>query len=122
MTNRQFEFYRELLKTAEDCYRRLLLPATESATLQQLKEQADEEAIQVFAPEPPRASAGGARRPASHHGNRPGFSAPDARSPVVDGTGKFVESRTILSHTAAERRRRRRGHPPRPDRAAQGPV
>ena len=42
-------FIRNLLDTVEDCYQRLLLPATESATLQRLKEQADEEAIQVFA-------------------------------------------------------------------------
>ncbi len=46
--NREFEFYAELLQTVEDCYQRLLKPATESSVLQQLKERADEEAIAVF--------------------------------------------------------------------------
>ena len=45
----RFEFHRELLETAEDCYQRLLQPANESAVLQQLKIRADEEAINVFA-------------------------------------------------------------------------
>src|SRR5690606_3934446 len=33
----RFEFYDDLLRTVEDAYERLLLPATESALLQQLK-------------------------------------------------------------------------------------
>ena len=44
-----FEFHQDLLLTAEDCYRRLLFPAVESAVLQELKERADEQAIGVFA-------------------------------------------------------------------------
>ena len=74
VTNPQFEFHQDLLQTAEDCYQRLLLPATESATLQAAKEKADEEAIAVFAKNlrelllaPP---AGAAR----HHRHRPGLS------------------------------------------------
>src|SRR5262249_48734002 len=47
--NASFEFHADLLRTVEDCYTRLLLPATESAILQQLKEAADEEAVAVFA-------------------------------------------------------------------------
>ena len=46
--NRQFEFHGELVATVEDCYERLLMPATQSTVLQILKEKADEEAIDVF--------------------------------------------------------------------------
>ncbi len=46
--NRQFEFFDDLIECAEDCNKRLLLPATESAIFSQLKERADEEAIKVF--------------------------------------------------------------------------
>jgi uncharacterized protein len=94
VTNRQFEFYRELLKTAEDCYQRLLLPATESATLQQLKEQADEEAIQVFAQNLRELLLAAPAGPRVTMGIDPGFRT-GCKVAVVDGTGKFVESRTI---------------------------
>jgi len=46
--NRQFEFCNELPATVDDCFQRLLLPATESTVLQTLKEEADEQAIGVF--------------------------------------------------------------------------
>ncbi len=92
--NRQFEFHRELLASVDDCYRRLLMPATESATLQRLKEQADDEAILVFnqnlrdlllaAPAGPRVTMG----------IDPGFRT-GCKVAVVDGTGKFLESCTI---------------------------
>ena len=49
LTNRHFEFSHDLNQTVEDAYTRLMLPATESAVVQQLKQQADEEAIRVFA-------------------------------------------------------------------------
>jgi uncharacterized protein len=49
VTNPQFEFHKDLLATVEDCYQRLLQPAIESATLQDLKDRADAEAIAVFA-------------------------------------------------------------------------
>ena len=48
ITNRQFEFSRDLADCVDDCYERLLLPATDSAVLSHLKEKADEEAIEVF--------------------------------------------------------------------------
>ena len=48
VTNRQFEFYGDLLTAVEDCCERLLMPATETTVLQELKEKADEEAISVF--------------------------------------------------------------------------
>lgn len=47
--NPQFEFYRDLQATVEDCYERLLLPAIQSIILENLKCKADEEAIAVFA-------------------------------------------------------------------------
>ena len=93
--NRQFEFHQELLETVEDCYRRLLLPAIESATLQTLKEQADDEAIQVFAQNL------GALLMAAPAGSRvtmgidPGFRT-GCKVAVVDGTGKFLESDAIF--------------------------
>ena len=46
--NRQFEFRGELEATVEDCYERLLLPATETTVLKMLKARADDEAIAVF--------------------------------------------------------------------------
>ena len=46
--NRNSEFSTELNQCVEDCYERLLMPATESSVLAQLKERADAEAIEVF--------------------------------------------------------------------------
>ena len=43
-----FMFATELRGAVEDCYRRLLLPATESSVLGELKAKADAEAIGVF--------------------------------------------------------------------------
>lgn len=94
VTNRKFELYRELLATVEDCYHRLLFPATESAVLQDLKEAADEEAIAVFAqnlrdllltpPAGPRVTIG----------IDPGYRT-GCKVAVVDGTGKFLTQTTI---------------------------
>jgi len=92
--HRQFEFHRELLDTVEDCYKRLLLPATESATLQQLKEQADEEAIGVFAQNLRELLLAAPAGPQVTMGIDPGFRT-GCKVAVVDGTGKFLESRTI---------------------------
>ena len=92
--NRQFEFYSDLQGCVEDCLQRLLMPATESAVLQNLKEKADSEAIAVFgrnlqellmsAPAGPRVTAG----------IDPGFRT-GCKVAVVDGTGKFLENTTI---------------------------
>ncbi len=46
--NRDFEFHQELFGAVDDCFDRLLMPATETTVLQELKAQADEEAISVF--------------------------------------------------------------------------
>lgn len=48
VTDRQFEFFNDLCRCVEDCFSRLLLPATESSVLGALKEKADAEAIAVF--------------------------------------------------------------------------
>jgi protein Tex len=93
--HRQFEFHQELLATVEDCYQRLLLPATESATLQALKERADDEAIQVFAQnlrELLLAAPAGRRITL---GIDPGFRT-GCKLAVVDDTGKFLESCSIF--------------------------
>ena len=92
--NRQFEFHQELLETAEDCYQRLLLPATESATLQDLKERADDEAIQVFTQNLRELLLSPPAGPRVTIGIDPGFRT-GCKVAVVDGTGKFLDSRTI---------------------------
>jgi uncharacterized protein len=92
--NRAFEFYAELLRTVEDCYSRLLLPATETAILQQLKEAADEEAIAVFARNLRELLLAAPAGPKVTIGIDPGFPT-GCKVAVVDGTGKFVASTTI---------------------------
>jgi uncharacterized protein len=92
--NSRFEFYADLCRTVEDCYNRLLMPATESAVLQQLKEAADEEAIRVFAKnlrELLLAPPAGQRVTV---GIDPGFRT-GCKVAVVDGTGKFLAHATI---------------------------
>ncbi len=92
--NSGFEFREDLLRTAEDCYQRLLLPATESAVLQQLKEQADEEAITVFAKNLRELLLSAPAGPKVTIGIDPGFRT-GCKLAVVDGTGKFLASATI---------------------------
>ena len=94
-SNRQFEFHRELLATVEDCYQRLLLPATESAKLQELKENADDEAIQVFIQNMRELLLAPPAGPRVTMGIDPGFRT-GCKVAVVDGTGKFLESTTIF--------------------------
>jgi len=92
--NPRFEFHQELLTVVEDCYQRLLLPATESATLSTLKEQADEEAVSVFAKnlrELLLAAPAGAQVTI---GVDPGFRT-GCKLAVVDAAGKFLEHATI---------------------------
>ena len=95
LTNRGFEFNRELAGAVEDCFERLLKPATQSSVLQHLKEQADDEAIAVFgknlrdllmaAPAGQRVTIG----------IDPGFRT-GCKVAVVDGTGKYLESTAIF--------------------------
>lgn len=94
LNNRQFEFSRELAATVEDCYHRLLLPAIESATLQDLKERADDEAIQVFAQNLRELLLAPPAGPQVTLGIDPGFRT-GCKVAVVDSTGKFLENCTI---------------------------
>jgi len=94
IVNLGFEFRGELVSAAEDCYKRLLLPATESAVLEDLREKADVEAIDVFASNlkqlllsPPAGSL-------PTLGIDPGFRT-GCKVAVVDGTGKFLTNTTI---------------------------
>lgn len=92
--NRQFEFHRELISTAVDCYERLLLPAIESSVLQDLKEKADEEAIAVFAKNMRELLLAPPAGPKVTIGIDPGFRT-GCKVAVVDGTGMYVDSVTI---------------------------
>lgn len=94
LKNPSFEFATELRSTAEDCVDRLLLPAAESTVLEQLKEAAEEEAIEVFAKnlrELLLAPPAGAKVTI---GIDPGFRT-GCKLAVVDETGKFVAHTTI---------------------------
>ncbi len=89
-----FEFHRELIGVVEDCWRRLLLPATESTVLQALKERADAEAIAVFGKNLRELLL---TPPAGQRvtlGIDPGFRT-GCKVAVVDATGKFLENATI---------------------------
>jgi protein Tex len=92
--NRQFEFFAELISTVEDCYQRLLLPATESAVLQTLKERADEEAILVFGKNLRELLMAAPAGPRVTIGIDPGFRT-GCKVAVVDGTGKFLANATV---------------------------
>ena len=92
--NRQFEFYQELLETVVDCYERMLMPATESTVLQMLKENADQQAIEVFGKnlsELLMAAPAGQRVTI---GIDPGFRT-GCKVAVVDETGKYLNHTTI---------------------------
>ncbi|NNE00349.1 MAG: RNA-binding transcriptional accessory protein [Pirellulaceae bacterium] len=92
--NRQFEFYSELLKTVEDCFERLLKPATTSAVLKTLKENADQEAIAVFSKNLHELLMAAPAGPRVTIGIDPGFRT-GCKIAVVDPTGKFLTNATI---------------------------
>lgn len=90
----EFEFRNELLATVEDCYRRLLFPAMQSAVMQELKIQSDDEATEVFAKnlrELLLAPPAGAKVTL---GIDPGFRT-GCKLAVVDETGKYLATDTI---------------------------
>lgn len=105
--NRNFEFYDELLSTVEDCYGRLLMPATQSTVLQTLKERADEEAIDVFGKNLRELLMAAPAGPRVTIGIDPGFRT-GCKLAVIDGTGRFVANTTIYPT------------PPKSDTAAAG--
>lgn len=92
--NPQFEFHRDLLKTVEDCFERLLMPATESSVFQMLKERADEDAIAVFGKNLRELLLAPPAGPKVTLGVDPGFRT-GCKLAVVDGTGKYLAHATI---------------------------
>ena len=94
VTNREFEFFHDLLTAAEDCFARLLMPATESTVLQQLKRDADEAAIEVFAKNLEKLLMAAPAGPKVTVGIDPGFRT-GCKVAVIDATGKFLENAAI---------------------------
>lgn len=92
--NRQFEFHQELLGAVEDCFERLLMPATETTVMQELKEKADEEAIAVFGKNLRELLMAPPAGPKVTMGIDPGFRT-GCKVAVVDETGKFLINATI---------------------------
>lgn len=94
VTNRDFEFFQDLLSCADDCFGRLLLPATESTVLQQLKETADAEAIGVFGKNLEQLLMASPAGPRVTIGIDPGFRT-GCKIAVIDATGKFLANANI---------------------------
>ena len=94
VTNREFEFYSDLNDCAANCYKRLLLPATESTILGQLKESAGEEAIAVFGKNLNDLLMAAPAGPKVTMGIDPGFRT-GCKVAVVDETGQFLTNATI---------------------------
>lgn len=92
--NRQFEFHQELLGAVEDCFERLLMPATETTVMQELKEKADEEAIAVFGKNLRELLMAPPAGPKVTMGIDPGFRT-GCKVAIVDETGKFLINATI---------------------------
>jgi protein Tex len=107
--DRQFDFHRDLVVAIGDCYERLLQPATQSSVLQNLKEQADTDAIEVFGKNLNELLMASPAGPRVTLGIDPGFRT-GCKLAVVDETGKFLATSTIYptpprndSDTAAKR-------------------
>lgn len=94
LINPKFIFARELSATVEDCYSRLLLPATESALLKSLKQTADEQAIEVFGKNLEQLLMAAPAGPRVTMGIDPGFRT-GCKVAIIDGTGKFIENAAI---------------------------
>lgn len=93
--NPRFVFADLLKQTVHDCYKRLLVPAAESAKLQELKQKADQEAISVFASNIRELLLAAPAGPQVTMGIDPGFRT-GCKVAVVDGTGRFLENATIF--------------------------
>ena len=94
ISNPAFEFRPELEVTAVDCYDRLLRPAAQSALLQSLKENADAEAVGVFAKNLRDLLMAAPAGPQITIGIDPGFRS-GCKVVVVDQTGRFLVNETI---------------------------
>lgn len=95
VTNHNFAFHTELLTAAQDSYDRLLFPAVKSSIVQNLKDQADEEAIEVFAKNLHELLMSPPAGPRVTIGIDPGFRT-GCKVAVVDETGKFLANTTIF--------------------------
>lgn len=95
INNQNFEFRSELEETVTDCYKRLLRPAGENVLMQQLKEKADAEAVQVFAKNMRDLLMAAPAGPQVTIGIDPGFRT-GCKVAVVDATGQFLTSETIF--------------------------
>ena len=89
-----FEFRKELEQTVSDCYERLLRPAAESAVLQELRERADREAVEVFARNLRDLLMAAPAGPQVTIGIDPGYRT-GCKLAVVDATGRFLTTETI---------------------------
>ncbi len=94
VTNREFEFFHDLLAAAEDAFQRLLLPATESRVLQERKELAEDEAIDVFGNNLTELLMAPPAGPRPTLGIDPGFRT-GCKVAAVDETGKYLAHATI---------------------------
>jgi uncharacterized protein len=87
-------FAPELQQAATDCYSRLLRPAAETTVLNELRQQADQEAVEVFAKNLHDLLMAAPAGPRTTIGVDPGFRT-GCKLAVVDGTGKFLATETI---------------------------
>ncbi len=99
--NRTFEFRQELVSTVQDCYERLLMPATQSTVLQTLKEQADEEAIGVFGKNLRELLLAAPAGPRVTIGIDPGFRT-GCKVAVVDPNGEISDRHRDLPNASAK--------------------
>ena len=94
VTNRSFEFFHELIECAESCFEKMLIPAAESTIIQQLKESADESAIEVFGKNLEKLLLAAPAGPKVTIGIDPGFRT-GCKVAVIDTTGKYLGNATI---------------------------
>jgi len=94
VNNREFEFFHDMNTAAEDCFSRLLMPATESSILQQLKKDADDAAIDVFGKNLEKLLMAAPAGPKVTIGIDPGFRT-GCKVAVIDATGKFLQNAAI---------------------------
>ncbi len=87
-------FTPELQLAAADCYSRLLRPAAETTVLNELRQLADQEAVEVFARNLHDLLMAAPAGPRTTIGVDPGFRT-GCKLAVVDGTGKFLAAETI---------------------------
>ena len=117
VTNPSFLFRRELAETVADCCRRLLFPSLEAALLAEMKETADEEAIQVFSQNLRELLLFAPAGQRVVLGIDPGFRT-GCKVAVVDATGKFLEHATIYPTPPHNKTDEAAADPPRADRPA----